>query len=157
MNDTNEEQAAKIADLCNTISMLVAKVDQMQKALKPFADCVEHLHPLHDPEAETLDGIKVREWWAAHAALHSKMADTKPTGFYSEAQEDTSFSSVEELLAAIDSFDGFYEPTVIEIETFYAGPKIYAAVVPLEDGGYTSTEHDSHQAAFDAIGLLESE
>jgi hypothetical protein len=84
------------------------------------------------------------------------MIDTKPTVFYSEAQEDTSFSSVNELLAAIDSFDGFDEPTIIEIETFYAGPKIYAAVVPLEDGGYVSTEYDSHQAALDALWLPES-
>jgi regulator of replication initiation timing len=45
---------------------------RMREALKPFADCVVHLHPLHDPEAETLDGIKVREWREAYAALYSE-------------------------------------------------------------------------------------
>ena len=49
-----------------------AENERLREALKPFADCVVHLHPLHDPEAETLDGIKVREWRAAYAALQPK-------------------------------------------------------------------------------------
>jgi hypothetical protein len=49
-----------------------AQIERLREALKPFADCVVHLHPAHDPEAETLDGIKVREWRAAYAALQPK-------------------------------------------------------------------------------------
>ena len=54
------------------IASLTAENERLREALKPFADCVVHLHPLHDPEAETLDGIKVREWRAAYAALQPK-------------------------------------------------------------------------------------
>jgi len=46
-----------------------AQIERLREALKPFSDCVVHLHPAHDPEAETLDGIKVREWRAAYEAL----------------------------------------------------------------------------------------
>lgn len=46
------------------------EIKRLRNALKPFADCVVHLHPLHDPEAETLDGVKVREWRAAYEAYN---------------------------------------------------------------------------------------
>ena len=55
-----------------TVEQLQAEIERLREALKPFADCVVHLHPLHDPEAATLDGIKVREWRAAYAALQPK-------------------------------------------------------------------------------------
>ena len=60
------------AETACSIRHLTAENERLREALKPFADCVVHLHPLYDPEAETLDGIKVREWRAAYAALQPK-------------------------------------------------------------------------------------
>lgn len=70
-----EARAKSPAALQARIASLTAENERLREALKPFADCVVHLHPLHDPEAETLDGIKVREWRAAYAALQSKEND----------------------------------------------------------------------------------
>ena len=67
-----EARAKSPAALQAQIASLTAENERLRGALKPFADCVVHLHPLHDPEAETLDGIKVREWRAAYAALQPK-------------------------------------------------------------------------------------
>jgi hypothetical protein len=41
----------------------------MLAALKPFADASEHLHPSTPDDGVTLDGIAVRHWRAAWAAI----------------------------------------------------------------------------------------
>lgn len=38
-------------------------------ALKPFADACIHLHPSQPDDGLTLDGIEVRQWRAAYAAV----------------------------------------------------------------------------------------
>ena len=70
-NRLAKSRVHRFRDMClarKDVEELIAEIDRLRRALKPFADCVVHLHPAHDPEAETLDGIKVREWRAAYAA-----------------------------------------------------------------------------------------
>jgi len=59
-------QELKIERLKAQIAALTADNERLREALKPFAECVVHLHPAHEPEDTTLDGIKVREWRAAY-------------------------------------------------------------------------------------------
>lgn len=39
------------------------------EALRPFAEACQHLHPSLPDDGLTLDGIEVRQWRAAYAAV----------------------------------------------------------------------------------------
>jgi hypothetical protein len=48
---------------------LIAAAPDLLAALRPFAEASEHLHPALPDDGVTLDGIKVRYWRAAWAAI----------------------------------------------------------------------------------------
>lgn len=52
--------------------------DRMAMALEPFAEASNYLHPSLPDAALTLDGIEVRHWRAARAALHLEGKTDEP-------------------------------------------------------------------------------
>lgn len=77
--DETERQAQArrnllVAQAISAITTLKAKADALdvaEKALEPFAEACSHLGPIYPEGAETLDGIKVVEWFAAATALNT--------------------------------------------------------------------------------------
>ena len=85
---------------------------------------------------------------AALAAENERLkALLKPTMFYCEALEEGSYPSLEKLVSELNWFSKFDEPVVLEVETLCAGPTIYAAIQPLEEGGYIIEKCDSPESA----------
>ncbi len=52
----------------SAIRSMVEELQAARKALEPFAEAADHLHPSQPDDALTLDGIEVRHWRAARAA-----------------------------------------------------------------------------------------
>lgn len=61
-----QKEREECQDIAHEHDILITRCFLLREALKPFAECVVHLHPAHEPEDETLDGIKVREWREAY-------------------------------------------------------------------------------------------
>jgi hypothetical protein len=64
-----ETRAALIVAAINALPGLLDRVERLEAALKPFAEASNHLHPANSPKGLTLDGIAVKHWHAARAAL----------------------------------------------------------------------------------------
>lgn len=64
--------ATRAADALET---LTAENERLRGALKPFAEACEHLNPATADDGATLDGIEVRQWRAAYAALNTERSN----------------------------------------------------------------------------------
>ncbi len=54
---------------CDQAANALEAAEAMAAALGPFAEASSHLHPSHPADGETLDGFKVKQFWAANIAL----------------------------------------------------------------------------------------